>query len=147
VVRDDKHWGRLRELGASEVIFWEGASNWGQDVISVTGGRGVDVVVNVAGGETLASSIAATALGGTIHLMGYASGKTVAFEMFEAIRHAVTFKVAAAGSRKSFESMTKVMELEDIRPPISQRFAVTAYREAFEALSHGGHFGKVILTF
>lgn len=147
VVRNDKHLGRLRELGASEVISRGGASNWAQDVIDATGGKGADVVVNVAGGETLAPSIAATALGGTIHLMGYASGKTVAFDMFEAIRHAATFRVAAAGSRKSFEAMTRVMELEDIRPPVSQGFAVTACREAFESLSRGGHFGKVILTF
>lgn len=69
------------------------------------------------------------------------------FDIFEAIRHAVTIKIATAGSRRSFEALIQVLEDNSLRPPVDRAFPVSDFREAFAYLAKGGHFGKVALAF
>ena len=57
---------RLRELGADEVIEVGDLPEWGDRVRALTGGRGVDRVVEVGGPGTLAQSTKAVAIGGQI---------------------------------------------------------------------------------
>src|ERR1700680_4149304 len=61
---------RLRELGADEVIDVRDSPAWGDRVRALTGGRGVDRVVEVGGPGTLAQSIKAVAYGGQVSLVG-----------------------------------------------------------------------------
>jgi threonine dehydrogenase-like Zn-dependent dehydrogenase len=115
--------------------------------MALTGGAGADAVVDVVGGASLGRSIAATRLGGTVHLVGYAADTSASFDIFDAIRHATTIRVAAAGNRESFEALVRVMEQQTVRPAVDRTFAVAEFRDAFEYLAKGGHFGKVVLTF
>src|SRR6202140_995147 len=55
---------RLLELGADEVIDYRASPDWGDQVRALTGGRGVDRVVEVGGPDTLAESAKAIAYGG-----------------------------------------------------------------------------------
>src|ERR1700688_2505498 len=61
---------RLRDLGADEVIDARASSDWGDQVRGLTGGRGVDRVVEVGGPGTLAQSTKAVAYGGQVSLVG-----------------------------------------------------------------------------
>jgi threonine dehydrogenase-like Zn-dependent dehydrogenase len=101
----------------------------------------------IVGAGSLASSIAAVRLGGTVHAIGYAAGEQVKFDMFDAIRHAVTLRVGSAGNRRDFEALVRATTQHRLRPAIDRRFPVFAFREAFDYLERGGHFGKVVLTF
>ncbi|MCK1651960.1 NAD(P)-dependent alcohol dehydrogenase [Bradyrhizobium sp. 149] len=146
LVRTDRHRESLRRLGASDVLVSDDHS-WHQQLFELTRGAGAHVIVNVAGGETVASSLLAASGGATIHLVGYASGRMVVFDMFEAIRRAAKFLVAAAGSRESFEQLARLFELEGLRPLVAERFPVRDYRKAMESLRRGGHLGKLVLAF
>jgi NADPH:quinone reductase-like Zn-dependent oxidoreductase len=145
--RDERHAARLRELGASEMLVTGDPADWPQRVRSLTAGRGVDVVVNVAGGLTLTESIAATRVGGHVHLVGYATDTVANIDIFEAIRHATTIHVATAGHCRSFEDMVRAMDLHAIRPPIGRSYPLTQLADAFNELAQGGRFGKIVLTF
>lgn len=146
VTRREAHAPRLRSLGASEVII-DHSGSWPARAMELTGGMGADVIVDVAGADSLGRSVAATRHGGTVHLVGYAAGEDARFDIFEAIRHAVTIRVATAGSRRDFEALARAMEQHRLRPPIDGVFPVAEYSAAFEHLQRGGHFGKVALTF
>jgi NADPH:quinone reductase-like Zn-dependent oxidoreductase len=61
---------RLRHLGADKLINYKAAPDWGQKVKELTGGRGVDHVIEVGGPATLLQSIAASRMGGHIALIG-----------------------------------------------------------------------------
>src|ERR1700681_1955455 len=61
---------RLRALGADEVIDSRAAPDWGEQARALTGGRGVDRVVEVGGPGTLAQSVKAIAYGGQVSLVG-----------------------------------------------------------------------------
>ena len=65
---------RLRDLGADHVINYREDPNWGQTARALTGGRGVDHVVEVGGPGTLAQSIMASKLRGHVSLIGVLTG-------------------------------------------------------------------------
>jgi NADPH:quinone reductase-like Zn-dependent oxidoreductase len=61
---------RLTELGADHVIDYRALPEWGDQVRALTGGRGVDRVVEVGGPDTLVQSIKAVAYGGQVSMVG-----------------------------------------------------------------------------
>ena len=144
VVRNEQHAHGLTILGARTVVL-SSDQDWPHQVVRATHGRGVDVVVDVVG-STIAQSIAATKVGGLIHLVGYVGSTHAQLDIFDAIRHATTLKLATAGPRTSFESMVRAMELNEIKPPKPTTLPIERWREGFNRLSTGGHFGKIVLT-
>lgn len=146
VTRTDRHEQRLRTLGASDVIPLGDTADSPAEVMKRTGGRGVDIAVEVVGGSALARTIASTRLGASIHLVGYAGGTTASLDIFDAIRRGSTIHVATAGPRASFEAMNRAFELNAVRPPIDRVFPAERYVDAFAHLAAGGHFGKVVIA-
>lgn len=59
-----------RKLGATHLINYRTTPDWSAEVLKVTNGVGVDVVVDVVGGADLAHSIKSLRLGGRIGLCG-----------------------------------------------------------------------------
>ena len=66
-----------KRLGAAHVINYKTTPDWDQEVLRITGGRGVDHVVEVGGPETLLKSVNCVRFGGSIHLLGFISGVRV----------------------------------------------------------------------
>jgi NADPH:quinone reductase-like Zn-dependent oxidoreductase len=148
--RSSRHERSLESLGAHKVIVTGGRDDWPARVLEMTGGRGVDVVVDVVGGDSMAQSIRALRVGGTVHQIGYAADTSATIDLFDAIRHATTINVAAAGNRTSFEALVRAMELQKIRPAINRSFDASnlaSIKDAFAHLDQSGHLGKVVLQF
>ncbi|MDT9121285.1 zinc-binding dehydrogenase, partial [Escherichia coli] len=55
---------RLKALGADHVINYKETPEWGRKAFELTGGRGVDEVVEIGGPGTMAQSINACRPGG-----------------------------------------------------------------------------------
>ena len=66
----DEKLDRLKALGADHVINYRETEDWGQAVLALTGGIGVDHVVEVGGPSTLAQSIAAARTGAHLAIVG-----------------------------------------------------------------------------
>lgn len=61
----------LKTLGVHEVIDYKTHTAWADEVLKLTGGEGVDLVVEVGGSGTLDQSLRATRFGGTIAAVGF----------------------------------------------------------------------------
>lgn len=146
VTRRAEHAAALRALGAHAVVV-DRSNGWPTQVMELTDGAGADVVIDVVGADSVGRSIAATRHGGVVHVVGYAAGEDARFDIFEAIRHAVTVRIATAGSRHDFEALTRALEQHRLRPPVDRVFAVADFPSAFEQLQRGGQFGKIVLRF
>ena len=59
-----------RTMGASHLINYRTTPEWADEVMKLTGGRGVDLVVEVGGAGTIEQSLKATRQGGTIVVLG-----------------------------------------------------------------------------
>ena len=146
VLRDDRHADALKKLGADLVLTNGKAPTWPQQVREATGGIGADVAINVAGGKTLTSTVAATKMGSIVHLIGFAADPIAELDLFEAIRHGTTFHTATAGSREDFEAFVQTSQQHGFRPAIAKTFALAELRDALAYFGQGGHCGKVVLT-
>ncbi|MEO8995839.1 MAG: NAD(P)-dependent alcohol dehydrogenase, partial [Nitrosospira sp.] len=72
----DEKLGRLEALGADYLINYQKDQDWGNSVRRLTGGRGVDHVIEVGGPSTLVQSMVSARIGGHIAIIGILSGVT-----------------------------------------------------------------------
>ena len=136
---------RLRELGADHVINYVEKPNWGEAVKAITGGRGVDRVVDVGGPGTLAQSVKAVAIGGQVSMVGVlASGEMPGFmDMFLS---QARFQPIATGSRQDLEDVIATVAQHRLHPVIDSTFDFDAAHSAWRHFAKRDLFGKVIIT-
>lgn len=139
----DEKLERAKELGASHTINYESEKNWGRKVMELTGGRGVDVVVEVGGPGTLGQSLQAVRIGGHVALIGVLTG--VSGDVPTALLMAKQAKLQGliVGSRQEQEDFVRALEISGIRPVIDRTFALEELADAFRHQETGDHFGKI----
>jgi NADPH:quinone reductase-like Zn-dependent oxidoreductase len=135
---------RVRELGASDGINYKTTPDWDAAVRSLTGGIGVDHVVEVGGAGTLGKSLKAVRMGGRISLIGVLSGAgDVSF--LPILMRNIDVQGVFVGSRAMFEAMNRAMALHQLRPVVDRVFAFDQAPAALQYLATGAHFGKVVI--
>ncbi len=137
---------RLRELGADHVLNYRDIPDWGKAAKSLTGGAGVDLVVEVGGAGTLNQSLRAIQIGGTIAMIGILAGQTSEINMGFVLMTNSRIQGITVGSREMHQAMYRAMEAHEIRPVISDTFPLDEIRDAMAFQQAGRHFGKVALT-
>jgi NADPH:quinone reductase-like Zn-dependent oxidoreductase len=137
---------RARALGAWETINYRELPDWGARAAELTGGRGVDLVVEVGGAGTLGQSLRAVRPGGTIALIGVLSGATTELRLNSVLMRKVRVQGVIVGPRESFEAMNRALAHHRLRPVVDRVFALEQARDAFEHLASGRHFGKVCVA-
>ena len=136
----------LRELGASEVINYKAVPDWEKQVLKLTGGKGVDIVIEVGGAGTLTQSVKACKMGGNISLIGVLTGQRGEMNPLPAVMKAVSIHGVYVGSQEMFEDMNRTISLHKIKPVIDQVFPFSEAREALHYLASGAHTGKVVIA-
>jgi len=137
---------RLRELGADEVINYREEPEWGRRARALTGGRGVDHVVEVGGAGTLAQSIRAVRVGGTLSLIGVLGGAKPDFNLAHVVMQNIRLQGVTVGSRDQFEQMLAAIAAHRLKPVVDRVFALTEIRAAIEHLGARRHIGKVCIA-
>jgi NADPH:quinone reductase-like Zn-dependent oxidoreductase len=136
---------RLERLGAQHVIRYDREPEWSRVVLEVTGGAGVDHVVETGGGGTIDESIKATAIGGSVSLVGLLTGTGGRLDMQPILAKTLRIQGVVVGSVEMFERMIGMIEHLGIRPIIDEAFEMQDIAAAFEYLRSGHHLGKVII--
>ncbi|MGQ9898173.1 MAG: zinc-dependent alcohol dehydrogenase family protein [Acidobacteriota bacterium] len=141
----DEKLERAKGLGADEIINYKQAPDWDRAVREMTGGRGVDHVVEVGGAGTLAKSIRSVRFGGHISLIGVLSGRTGEIDIAPVLMQNIRVQGIIVGSREMFEAMNRALEQNQIRPVVDKVFALDEAQRAFQVMAGGGHFGKICI--
>jgi NADPH:quinone reductase-like Zn-dependent oxidoreductase len=136
---------RARELGAAETINYKATPEWADRVRELTGGRGVDHVVEVGGAGTLGQSLKAVRLGGRISLIGVLSGATGQVNPLPVLMKGVRVQGIFVGSREMFEAMNRAIALHQLRPVVDRVFPFAEAVEAYRYLESAAHFGKIVI--
>ncbi len=136
---------RLKDLGASEVVNYEDEPRWGRRVRELTGGRGVDHVVEVGGAGTMEQSLRAVRLGGHVALIGVLSGVSAPLALTPILMGNIRVQGVFVGSRERFSRMVGAFEEARLRPVIDEIFPFEEAPRAFERLSSSKHVGKVVI--
>jgi NADPH:quinone reductase-like Zn-dependent oxidoreductase len=136
---------RVKALGAVGTVNTSNTPEWVDAVRALTGGRGVDQVVEVGGVETLPKSIKALASGGHIAIIGGLGGFPQQLAIMDILLRSIRIAGVTVGSRAHLESLIAFMQQHKISPVIDSVFAFTQANLAYERMSSPELFGKVII--
>ncbi|SFQ22943.1 NADPH:quinone reductase [Geopseudomonas sagittaria] len=138
---------RLKAMGADHVINYRTDPAWGETARRLTGGRGVDHVIEVGGPATLAQSMAAARVGGHIAVIGILSGVAGELPLVPALLKQLRLQGVLVGSRAQQQAMIRAIDANGLRPVIDRRFALEEIVAAFRYQESNQHFGKICLEF
>lgn len=135
---------RAKAMGAAVTINYRETPDWDAAVLAATGGEGVDAVVEVGGAGTLARSIAATKVAGTIALIGVLTGGEINPALV--MRKSIRLQGVYVGSRRMFEDMNRAISASGLKPVIDLTLPFPDARAAYHAMTAAGHFGKIVIS-
>lgn len=141
---DDKA-AKAKALGADAVINYRQNPEWHGEVRKLTGGAGVDLVLEVGGPGTFERSIKSTRVGGTIALIGLLDAGTEPPNIIPLLLNAQKVHGIYVGSVAMFEAMNRAITVNQIRPVIDRVFPFAEARQAYEHLISQKHLGKIVI--
>jgi NADPH:quinone reductase-like Zn-dependent oxidoreductase len=138
---------RLKALGATHTINYRSDPEWGATVRRLTGGQGVDHVVETGGPGTLPQSIVAVRTGGRIALIGTLTRQNGDLPLSLMMIKNARLQGILVGSRRQQQEMVRGIEATGMRPVIDRTFGLEGLADAFRYEESGKHFGKICLEF
>lgn len=142
--RDEKL-ERAKLLGAVGVANYRRNPDWQEKVREITGGAGVDLVLDVGGQDTLPKAVEALAFGGHIALIGGLSGFASDLPVGPLMIMNATVSGIYVGSREDFEAMNAFISQHEIHPVIDRVFEFEQAPAALELMNSGQFFGKIVI--
>jgi len=141
----DEKLERARQLGASGLINYRQKPEWSGAVRDLTGGAGVDLVVEVGGAGTLEQSLRSVRMGGTVCLIGNLAGLMAQVPLALVFMQQVRLQGILVGHREGFEAMNRAIAQHGMRPVIDRTVPFEDAPAAFELMAASGHFGKICI--
>ncbi|KAL6298062.1 NAD-P-binding protein [Sparassis latifolia] len=134
------------ELGATHLVNYRKTPDWETEVLRVTGGKGVNHIVEVGGPGTLAKSAKCIAYAGWIHAIGHVTedGDVSSVPMHLLARTAF-MRGLIVGPRTQFENMNRLISATKIEPIIDRVFSFEEARAAYGYLESQKHVGKIVI--
>lgn len=135
---------RLKAMGAHHVINYRETERWGSAAKAAVG-RGIDHVVEVGGGGTMAQSVSACRDGGHIALLGVLTGVQAVTPTIGIMAKQLRVTGLTVGNRRQQIEMVRAIERTKLVPVVDRVFELKDLAEAFRYQESGRHFGKIVV--
>ena len=136
---------RAKALGANHTINYKTTPEWDKAAQEFTGGRGVDLVLEVGGADTLTRSFGAIRTNGKVSIIGGVSGRATELNPGLIFGRRANVQGISVGSTEMFEAMNAAIAANAIKPAVDRVFGFGEVKAAFNHLAAGAHFGKVVI--
>jgi NADPH:quinone reductase-like Zn-dependent oxidoreductase len=133
-------------LGATSVIDYSANTEWHSEVLKLTKGRGVDIVIDNVGSRTMPKSLRAVARGGRIVTVGNTKGYELSFDNRLLFTKQVSLIGSTMGSRQDFIDAMEFIFHNRIKIPIDTVAPLSDGIRMIKRLEDGAQFGKIVLT-
>jgi putative PIG3 family NAD(P)H quinone oxidoreductase len=152
--RAAKH-AALRELGVERAIDYT-TEDFVAVVEEATGGRGVDVVLDIMGASYLERNLKSLAPNGRLAIIGFQGGATTELNLGWLMTRRASVSVTGLRYRPAAEKAAILTEVRErvwplvaagkVRPVIDRRIPMADAAQAHRALESGDHVGKILLV-
>jgi NADPH:quinone reductase-like Zn-dependent oxidoreductase len=120
---------------------------WWEEVRRLTGGRGVDLVVDHVGAAAVPEALAALANKGRLVTCGASSGPRVELDLIDLFARQISLIGSSDGSRRELWEVFRLLGDGLIDPPaIEAVLPLEAAAQAQELLATRAHYGRVLLA-
>ena len=143
------------KLGATRAINYR-SEDFVAVIKQLTGGRGVDVILDMVGGDYVPRELASLADDGRLSLIAFLGGTKASLDMSDILRRRLTitgstlrartveFKATIAQSLR--EKVWPLIEAGKIRPVIYRTFGLDEAAAAHSLMESSEHVGKILLN-
>lgn len=149
-----KKCGFCLDLGASHALNYH-AEDWETACVALTGGNGVDVVLDMVAGPYVQKNINILRRDGRYVLIAFLQGSRASLDL----RKIVTMRLSLTGSTLRPQSVTEkaaiaaqlnaqvvpLLESRQVRPIIDATFPLADASAAHELMESSKHMGKIVL--
>jgi NADPH:quinone reductase-like Zn-dependent oxidoreductase len=142
--RDDKL-AKAAALGMDEGINYT-THDVAEEVLRITGGRGVDVVYEHVGGELFQKGLDSLAKNGRLVICGGHSGEVVPFDIIPFFRRQLSIIGSFVFSRAEVSTCFGLIARGELTPQVAATFPLEQAKEAMELMESRDFFGKIVLT-
>jgi NADPH:quinone reductase-like Zn-dependent oxidoreductase len=142
--RDDSKRAAALELGALAAVGTDRDAS--KQVAALTGGRGVDAVIETVGEATWAFSLRAVRVDGTVVVAGATSGPNPPAQLNRIFWRHTRILGSTMGTRAELLKLVALTASGRLAPLIGASFPLPRAREAFEQLAAGEQKGKVVVV-
>ncbi|MET0986635.1 MAG: NAD(P)-dependent alcohol dehydrogenase [Steroidobacteraceae bacterium] len=138
---------RARALGADHLINYRAHPDWELEVLKLTEGRGVDIILDVGGANTLAKSVEAARIDGHVSVIGVLTGfESPSFPLARVMQRNLSVRGITVGSQSQFASMCEAIAKHRYRPVLDENYPLENAEEAIQRLVSQRHFGKITVS-
>jgi NADPH:quinone reductase-like Zn-dependent oxidoreductase len=141
----DEKLARAAELGLDHGIN-HATQDVVEEVMRLTGGRGVDLVFEHVGGELFQKGLESLAKDGRLVICGGHSGEVVPFDIIPFFRMQRSIIGSFVYARAEVEKCLELARQGKITPLVHAVFPLEEAREAMATMERREHFGKIILA-
>lgn len=145
---------RCRELGATGLINYK-KEKFRDRVKELTGGKGVDLILDFIGADYFEDNLASLALYGKLVLIGQLSGAKTQLDLGLVMRQRLRITGTTLRARSLEEKADLVQRLSDfamprfadgrLRPVLDRVFPIEEAAEAHRYMETNNNFGKIVL--
>ena len=136
---------RARSMGADACIDYQ-EEDVGKAVRAATGKRGVDLVVDSAGGASLDGSLRALRQGGRVVIAGATAGREAKIDVRRLFWNQLRIIGSTMGSDADVSDMLRMVAGAKLEPVIDKTFRIEEADAALRYLASGEQFGKIVIT-
>jgi NADPH:quinone reductase-like Zn-dependent oxidoreductase len=142
----DEKLQRVLRMGASEGINYKRHPDWDKEVERLTGGRGVDIIVEIGGAGGLHRSFRSIGFGGKVALIGFLAEPSGDPNPYPLMMKGGSLQGVGVGSTRMFEDMNRAIEVNGIKPILDRVFPFEQAADAFRHLASGAFVGKIAIS-
>ena len=136
---------KAKELGADEVINYN-EEDIRQRVRELTGGAGVDCVVDHVGGDFFAPAFASLRPGGRYGICGATTGLRTELHLGLLFSQQKEVYGVYMGTKEDMREIAEMLNRGAIRPVVDRTFALPDAANAHRTMEATSFFGKLVLT-
>lgn len=135
---------QARRLGADHGIDYRRA-DFAREVIAITGGRGVDVVLDCVAGENWQKSLTVLTQGGRLVTCGATAGGLADTDLSLIFKKQLQILGSTLGSREEFRRLIDFINATQLKPVIDRTFPLAEAAAAQRRMEEAKQFGKIVL--
>jgi len=151
----DEKVAACKRLGAAEAFNYK-TQDFEKEVLAATGGKGVDVILDMVGGDYVPKELKCMADDGRLVFIAFLRGMKTELDIMLVMRKRLTltgstlrprpvaFKGAIAKSLR--EKIWPLIERGRIKPEIFKTFPLEQAADAHRLMESSQHIGKIVLT-